>query len=102
MSKLTKLGEANARIKELEADLKHYSERSQKLDNECAGFEAEIKTLHDALEKSTIEAFALGYSCGHNDTVESDYCEPDERAKEWFDEEGEEHLQYFKERRGKE
>ena len=34
------------------------------------------------LEKAVI----IAYECGHNDTVESNYCDPEERAKEIIEE----------------
>lgn len=34
------------------------------------------------LEKVVVNA----YECGHNDTVESNYCDPEERAQEIIDE----------------
>ena len=43
---------------------------------------AELKARIGELEKVVI----IAYECGHNDTVESNYCDPEERAKEIIEE----------------
>jgi hypothetical protein len=40
--------------------------------------EQEVQRLRDAVINA--------YECGHNDTVESNYCDPEERAQEIIDE----------------
>lgn len=48
-----------------------------------------VTDLEGKVEKELIDIFALGYECGHNDTVESSYTDAHERGKDSFDEESE-------------
>ena len=86
-----KLTQANKRIEELEINLScakgelagntcimcNYLERA-----DCYNQKAEQQTKIDRLCEAVINA----YECGHNDTVESNYCDPKERAAEIIEE----------------
>ena len=41
--------------------------------------------LTDNEKKLIIAAFINGYECGHNDTVESNYTDAEDRAKDWLE-----------------
>jgi predicted RNase H-like nuclease (RuvC/YqgF family) len=56
------------------------------------GLQKEIKSLEQKLKEAERRVEALkesvvnAYECGHNDTVESNYCDPEERAAEIIEE----------------